>query len=187
MEHWKGNHVVIVSERLLLTPLTKGDAEEVLNWINNGEIVKNFQFFTGTFSFEDEVRYIEKMTSSPSDLLLGVITEDGELIGTCGLHEIDFKNDTARLGIIIGRQDHWNMGYAQEAIRAVLKWAFSVMGLHKIYLNVFATNRKAFHLYGEVGFLEEGAPRAEYKIRGQYVDMLRMAILKEEWNNGKAS
>lgn len=184
MEHWKGNNIVIVSERLLLTLLIRGDAEDVLDWINNGEVVKNFQFFTRGFSFYDEVRYIEKMMNSPSDLLLGIITEEGELIGTCGLHEIDFNNSTARLGVIIGKKEYWGQGYAREATRVLLNWAFSEMGLHKIYLNVFTTNTKAFNLYSGVGFLEEGTLRSEYKIRGGYVDMLRMAILKEEWNNG---
>lgn len=186
MRNWKEKPVIITSARLVLGPLGVTDAEEVLGWINNEEIVKNFQFFTGKISLEQELCYIEKMESSSTDLLLSVIiSEEGELIGTCGLHEIDFNNDTARLGVIIGKKEHWNKGYAGEAIRALVNWAFSAMNLHKIYLNVFVTNIKGFHLYTETGFQEEGMLREEYKIRGEYVDMLRMAILEEEWKAQK--
>lgn len=180
MKSWQAQDVKIETGRLALRPLQHSDAQEVLRWINNEEIVKNFQFFTGTFTVAEELRYIFKMEDSPNDLLLGVVTADtGELIGTCGLHEIDFKNCTARLGIIIGKKEHWNEGYASEAIRALLDWAFTIMDLHKVYLNVFVTNTKSIYLYGEAGFRVEGVLRKEYKIRGEYVDMLRMAILKE--------
>ena len=185
MRSWKEKPVRIENDRLFLRPLGWTDAERVLGWINNKEIVSNFQFFTSKFTIEEEIRYILMMTDSPSDLLLGVVTKDGELIGTCGLHEIDFKNDTARLGVIIGKKEHWNKGYAGEAIRTLIDWAFSVMNLHKIYLNVFVTNKKSVHLYNEIGFQKEGKLRAEYKIRGEYVSMFRMSILKEDWKGGK--
>ncbi|MBI2626471.1 MAG: GNAT family N-acetyltransferase [Candidatus Nealsonbacteria bacterium] len=184
MRNWKEKTIAISSERLSLVPIEGGDGREILEWINNGEIVSNFQFFTGAFSIEEESRYLTKMADSPTDFLLGLFINNGrfiELIGTCGLHEIDFKNDTARLGIIIGKKEHWNEGYAREAIRALLGFAFNAMNLHKIYLNVFVTNGKAVHLYAQVGFRIEGTLRSEYKIRGGYVDMYRMAILREEW------
>ncbi|MDO8559313.1 MAG: GNAT family protein [bacterium] len=188
MYHWKGKHIIIASSRLLLMPLEESDAEEVLGWINNPDIVKNFQFFTGTVCLSDEMDYIKKMRNSPSDLLLGIIVDGEELIGMCGIHEIDFHNHTARLGVIIGRKDHWNQGYAKEAIIDLLSWAFCVMHLNKVYLNVFTTNERGIKLYTEVGFQVE-APRLreEYRINGEYVDMMRMAVLRKEWNNGKAS
>ena len=187
MERWKSKNIIIASKRLLLVPLEKTDAEEVLRWTNNQEIVKNFQFFTGKVKVEEELRYIRKMKKSPGDLLLGIFIEGEELIGTCGLHEIDFNNHTARLGVIIGKKEHWNQGYAGEATRALISWAFSVMHLNKIYLNVLTTNEKGIHLYTEIGFQVEGTLRKEYRIRGEYADMLRMAVLREEWNNGKVS
>lgn len=183
MRFWKERPIAIVSDRLLLLPLESSDAEVVLEWVNNEEIVRNFQFFTGAISIEEEVRYIEDMEDSSTDLLLGII-EAGELIGTCGLHEIDFKNDTARLGVIIGKKEHWNKGYAREAICVLLDFAFSAAGLHKIYLNVFVTNQKSIRLYAEIGFQTEATLKGEYKIRGEYVDMFRMSVLKNEWQKG---
>ena len=181
MIDWKGKPVTLRSQRLLLDTLNTSDAEAVLDWTNTPEIVRNFQFFTSKLSVEDESSYIAKMNSSSSDILLGLFLGGPELIGTCGLHEIDFKNDTARLGVIVGKREYWNHGYAKEAIRALLHFAFEVMNLHKVYLNVFVTNERGVHLYSEVGFQTEGTLRKEYKIRGEYVDMFRMAILKEQF------
>jgi len=187
MRIWKGKMVRIKSNRLLLRSLEWSDSEQILGWINNEEIARNFQFFTGKIAPEDEIRYIFRMNDSSSDLLLGVETQEGELVGTCGLHEIDFNNDTARLGIIIGKKMHWNKGYAREAVSTLIDWAFSKMNLHKIYLNVFVTNQKSVHLYENIGFQIEGKLKKEYKIRGEYTDMLRMAVLKKEWENGNSN
>ena len=181
MINWKNQRIILFSPRLSLEPLHCVDAERVLSWINDEGIVRNFQFFTGELTLDDELQYIAKMSSSPTDILLGLFVGGVELIGTCGLHEIDLNNDTARLGVIIGKQNHWNQGYAKEAILALLHFAFEVMNLHKVYLNVFVTNERGVHLYGEVGFQTEGTLRKEYKIRGEYVDMYRMAILKEQF------
>ena len=181
MIRWRGEPVVIVTQRLLLDTLDTSEAEEILKWANNPEVVRDFQFFTEGLSIEDESDYIRKMSDSPTYLLRGLFVDGEELIGTCGLHEIDLNNGTARLGIIIGKKEHWNKGYAHEAIRVLLNFAFGTMGLHKVYLNVFVTNKKGIHLYMSAGFRREGTLRQEYKIRGEYVDMYRMAIMSEQF------
>ena len=63
MERWKSKNIIIASKRLLLVPLEKTDAEEVLRWTNNQEIVKNFQFFTGNVDMAEELRYMPEKRS----------------------------------------------------------------------------------------------------------------------------
>ena len=94
MIDWRGEPILLCGPGLLLDTLDDSDAKEVLGWVNNPEIVSNFQFFTGRVGIEEERLYIDKMNDSPTDLLLGLFVSGVGLIGTCGLHEIDSNNDT---------------------------------------------------------------------------------------------
>ncbi len=179
-----------------LRNLKKGDAKELLQLaIENRNAVKNFNFFTeiegekpnrlGKYNLASEAEYIMRMALSDTDLLVAVEAPRGNLIGTCGLHEIDVHNDTARLGILIFDESQWGKGYAREALILLIEYAFSELNIHKIYLNAFATNTRGLGLYKKLGFREEGRLREEYKIRGRYVNLVRMGLLKEEWSPHK--
>lgn len=174
----------IEGERIRLRPIRDNDAVDIVKWANNPDVIHNFQFFSRNGPLlDEELAYIRRMNESPNDMLFRVETISGEFLGTCGLHDIDWYNDTARLGIILFNTIFWGRGYAKEAIQLLLEWAFGdKVKIHKVYLSVFTTNDRGIGLYTRLGFKKEGRLRSEYKIRGAYVDLIRMAILKEEWN-----
>ena len=58
---------------------------------------------------------------------------------------------------------------------------FEKLDLHKISLEVLATNNRAINLYKKVGFKEEGTKREEILKKDQWVDSIIMSILKPEW------
>lgn len=88
-------------------------------------------------------------------------------------------NDNARLGIILKREAR-GRGLAAEALAGLMDHAFGAMGIHKLYLNVLTSNDKGIHVYEKMGFVKEGVLRAEYKLRGEYRDMVRMSVLAIE-------
>ncbi|MEW5854107.1 MAG: GNAT family protein [Myxococcota bacterium] len=174
----------IRSPRLVLRTLSVEHVPLVLQWAADPDVVKNFSFFEKGADPERIAAYIREKQASPGDLLLAVFERDVDgneaYAGNAGLHEWDTVNDNARVGIIL-RKEAWGRGIAQEALCALMHTALTKMGLHKIYLNVFTTNEKGIHLYDKLGFVKEGVMRAEYKLRGEYRDMLRMSVLRSEW------
>ena len=62
-----------------------------------------------------------------------------------------------------------------------LTYGFDELHLHRIQLEVLATNDRAIRVYERLGFLHEGRKRhAQFKA-GRYVDVLVMAVLEDEW------
>ena len=63
----------------------------------------------------------------------------------------------------------------------MLGFGFESLNLHRVGLEVFAENERAVRCYEACGFVREGVLRAQEFSRGAYRDILRMAVLREEW------
>ena len=83
--------------------------------------------------------------------------------------------------IYIGDRSYWNRGYAFEALKIIMDYLFNYYNLNKLYLNVRADNQNAIKLYNKVGFKIEGKFRNDKFIEGKYIDIIRMAMLKDEY------
>lgn len=109
------------------------------------------------------------------------IEADGHFIGQCALFRFDDVAHTAELGITIGDKAYWGKGYGREAIALLLDYGFRLRNLRKIWLQVNGDNERAQHAYRACGFVEEGRLRQHVWSNGQYVDLVQMGVLREEW------
>jgi RimJ/RimL family protein N-acetyltransferase len=110
--------------------------------------------------------------------------EDDRPVGSTDLHEIGLTNGGAGLGILIGDPADTSQGYGSDAIRALLDFGFGELRLERIWLDVYADNARARHVYERVGFVQEATFRRGLFRHGQYVDVVRMAVLRGEWPTG---
>src|SRR5215469_9247558 len=78
------------------------------------------------------------------------------LIGFVDLRNINYRQRTAELGILIGEPDCWGKGFGTETVYLVLDYAFSVLGLHNVMLSLAGYNERALRTYRRVGFRESG-------------------------------
>lgn len=163
-----------------LALLRAEDAHLVLAWAGDRQVVRNFSFFERRADEERVRAYIREKLASDGDLVLRVHErKGGGYLGNVGLHEIDRTNRTARLGIIL-RREAWGKGFGQDALRTAIRLAFARLRCHKVFLNVFRTNRRAQRLYRALGFRREGLLREEYRLRGSWIDLVRMGLLRGE-------
>jgi RimJ/RimL family protein N-acetyltransferase len=94
-----------------------------------------------------------------------------------------FKNfqsvyQTAELGVRIGDESERGKGYGTRAVRLALDYAWSVLNLHRVSLNVLAHNERAIVSYLHAGFAIEGKLREAAFIDGQWRDVVAMAALR---------
>lgn len=110
------------------------------------------------------------------------IEADAKFIGQCALFNFGEYGLTGELGIAIGDKAYWGRGYGRDAIRVLLDYAFRLRGLRRVYLTVNGNNRRAIKAYAACGFVEEGRLRSHVWSNGEYLDLVYMGILREEWN-----
>ncbi len=106
---------------------------------------------------------------------------DGKLIGNCALFSFDGVNRTCALGITIGDKEYWGKGYGREALRLLIEYGFRFHNVRKVWLNVYANNERGIRSYNALGFVEEGRMRQHVWSNGEYVDLLYMGLLREEF------
>lgn len=169
--------------RIRLRPIAESDVDGILEWINDPAITRNFASFDEPISREQELEFIRAMQRSKTDHLFAVEWADGTgpIIGTAGLHRIYWPAKNGRVGLMIGLKEVQGKGLGQEALRLVVGYGFERLGLHKVWLVHYADNARMRHIAQKLGFTQEGVLRDEYFHNDRWHDMVRHAILEQEW------
>jgi RimJ/RimL family protein N-acetyltransferase len=68
-----------------------------------------------------------------------------------------------------------------EAVSAILTFAFSDLGLHRVEATPFADNPPSQSLLLRLGFSHEGTLRQRHFFRDHYKDQLYFGLLIDEW------
>ena len=111
------------------------------------------------------------------------VLADDQLIGFTDLEVNHWSQRNAWIGIGIGPRDFWSKGYGTDAMRVLMRFAFTELNLERLTLNVFAYNERAQRSYLKAGFQVEGRQRERLRRgRGRY-DMIFMGILRDEWRS----
>ena len=63
--------------------------------------------------------------------------EVDRLVGEVWLDGIQWHHGDSFLAISIGERENWNRGYGTDALRIILRYAFSELNLNRVSLNVF--------------------------------------------------
>ncbi|HVF04148.1 MAG TPA: GNAT family protein [Frankiaceae bacterium] len=103
----------------------------------------------------------------------------GTAIGWCGLHHVSAEHRHAELGVMIGDAAYRGRGYGSDATRTLCRFAFDRMNLARVTLVVFAANAAARRAYEKAGFVEEGVQRRAAWKRGEWLDLVHMAVFTE--------
>ena len=85
---------------------------------------------------------------------------------------------SATLGYWIGAS-HGNQGYMTDSLAAVLEFAFSRIGLHRVEAACLPANEASRRLLLRAGFREEGYAREYLRISGRWQDHQLFAILRD--------
>jgi [ribosomal protein S5]-alanine N-acetyltransferase len=172
----------LTTERLRLRPFLITDADAVSVLAGDQEIARN----TLNIPYPYDRGHAEEWIASHigqfqrREAVTYAVTraDDGALVGAVGLI-LDPDNDSAELGYWIGR-DHWGSGYATEAARAVVAWAFRALELHRIHASHFPRNPASGRVLDKIGMRHEGRLREHVKKWGEYLDLERYGLLRKE-------
>jgi len=175
---------MLKGERVTLRAIEREDIPRFLRWLNDPEVTR-YLTISMPLSREEEERWFEQQLGDRNRKVLAIETESGEHIGNISLEDIDWKNRRATLGIVIGEKERWGQGYGTDAIRTLLRFAFEELNLNRVQLDVFDFNERARRCYRRCGFREEGILRQAHYTEGRYHDVVRMAILRSDWESGE--
>lgn len=103
-------------------------------------------------------------------------------IGNIGIYKVDWGSRTGILGVVIGEKDFRKNGYAPDAAKLLLEYAFERLKLRKITSRVRANHRPSVRLYeNKLKFKSEGRLQKQLYIDKKYVDMILFALFRDDW------
>ena len=141
-------------ERVVLRQMTRADVDQMALWPPYVE--PEFQWANLRLATaRDRDDYYEYGRSGPTRERFTVFGPNGAVIGTISLRNVDRSTRRGTLGIIL-RSDEVGRGYGYDAVRCLLHYAFNVMGLDEVLLDVAEGNERARRCYERVGFLRIG-------------------------------
>ena len=102
-----------------------------------------------------------------------------EMIGKCILFQFSQENHRAEIGYILNRK-YWRQGLMQQALQAVIAFAFKELLLHRIEADVDTENAGSLALLENLGFKREGLFRERWLVYDAWQDSVMLGLL----NNG---
>lgn len=107
---------------------------------------------------------------------------DGRLIGFGKLYGIMWVNSYAWIQLGIGEPADRRHGYGSEALKLMLRFAFSELNLFRLSAMVPEYNLAALGLFQQFGFVEEVRRRQALERDGRRWDMIELGFLASEWS-----
>lgn len=170
----------LIGQRVYLRPLERADVPLLQTWINDQDVIRNLLNFR-PMNLQGEEEFLDKVTRDPDLVVLGIaLRSDDRLIGDVALHRIQSRDRQAGFGILIGEKAEWSKGYGTEATRLIVRYAFDVLNLNRVWLHVLENNKRGQRAYEKVGFKVEGVLRQSAFRDGRYLDTVTMGILRGE-------
>lgn len=164
---------------LTVQQTTMDDLDHIMTWVNDPEVVANIANIK-EITREQEERWLKDKLASPNDRLFSVFN-DGTYVGQCGIHQIYWPARNGRISVIL-KKEFQGKGYGHLVIKAILRLAFELVKLHKVFCVVWEDNPKTVHLYRDkMGMKEEGRLIDEYFLDGRHHNMLRLYMLESDW------
>jgi RimJ/RimL family protein N-acetyltransferase len=105
----------------------------------------------------------------------------GDHVGGISLHSRHEKNGTFGFGIVADRQ-YRRQGYAEDAIRILLKYGFWERRYQKCNSACVHTNEASIRLHKKLRFVEEGRRRRQLFFNGEYYDEVLFGLTREEFD-----
>lgn len=129
------------------------DAYVSYKWRNTAELWKYTRFnVSEPVTLEKELQWIHYVLSQKDQLRFAIcLSETHEYIGNVQL--LKLTNLDAEFHLFIGNQEFWGMGLGKIATQLMLEYAFSILNLKKIWLEVHADNLAAAAIYKKHGFV----------------------------------
>ena len=174
----------IATDRLLLRECSDADAADILHFRGDREVQK---YNTDPMRDEAEARGLIRTMSAwyvtRQAIQWGITLHDEDrVIGICGLHDWSRRHRRAYVGYDLARE-HWSKGLGQEAMSAVLRFAFDHLELHRLEAITVAENARSIRLLEALGFQREGL-RREYSLEpdGAYHGSAIYGLLRHEYD-----
>ena len=180
--------IIAETDRLILRTIEEGDAAEQYRLLNTPRVMARLG---GPKELHEiEAKHAKAMAMYAQErfsFLMMIEKASGEMIGHCGMKRVDHplapNQGDHEIGWLV-REDRWRMGLAEEAMRAVIQWAFTRIGAPHVVALTSEANIGSWKLMEKLGmvrrtdldFTDPAYPEADNPT-------IQYSLSKEQWES----
>ena len=173
----------LTTERLVLRPFVVEDAAEVTRLVSDRRIADTTLNIPHPYDEAMAAAWIgthDEVAARDEGLTLAVTKKaSGAIVGAVGL-SIARAHRRGELGYWVA-VDEWGRGYATEASRSMLDYAFGPLDLSRVVAHCLTRNPGSWHVMEKLGMQREGRLRAHVIKWDVPEDIWLYGVLREEW------
>ncbi len=113
-------------------------------------------------------------------IAFAIETHEQAYVGLVTIHSIDERHGKFSFSVIVDRK-YRKRGYAEDAVRLILRYGFMERRLHKCSSACASYNPASIQLHEKLGFVQEGRLRKEWFFNGEHHDELLFGMTLEEY------
>jgi RimJ/RimL family protein N-acetyltransferase len=163
---------------IALGPISDADPVKLRKWRNMPAIYKWCRQCEPLNSWDHQA-WLESLPKSPDIRMYTVLNTENEIVGVCGLTDIDYINRRAEFSLYIGTEFQGKK-FGLYALKTLCAHGFMVLGLHHIFGETFDGNPAA-KTFEDIGFKKEGTRRGFYYREGKFIDAHLYSLLNKEF------
>ncbi len=182
--------IIAETDRLILRTIEEGDAEEQLRVLNTPTVMARLGGPKELHEIEAKhAKGMQLYAQEGFSFLFAIDKANGEMVGHCGIKRVDHAAapniGDHEVGWLI-REDRWRQGLAEEAVRAILDWAFGRVDAPFVVALTSHANTGSWKLMEKLGMvrredLDFEAP--EYGEEDRTV--IQYSLTKTQWESQK--
>lgn len=169
----------LTGDRIILRPMVAADADDMWRDIQDEEGMR----LTGThghFEREQVDAWCASRGEQTDRLDLAVVDkETGRWAGEVVINNWDPDNLSCAFRIALAAHAR-DKGLGTEATRLIVDYVFDQLPINRLELEVYAFNPRAIAVYERIGFVREGVAREALLWDGDFVDAIKMSIIRSD-------
>lgn len=174
---------MIYGEQIFLRPLRIEDWEVTFTWRNDLKFNNSILSHSFPVTEELEKAWIQEVVENRNnnELIFGICEKNSDkLIGITKIYNINWISRNSNFGIYIYSTKDRGRGFGKEVTELLIKYAFDVLNLRKIKLEVLEKNKTAIKLYQSLNFVTEGKLDEERYLDSKYENVMLMALFRKK-------
>ena len=182
--------IVLETERLILRRIDESDAALQYRVLNTPAVMEHLG---GPKELHEiEAKHAKSMASFARDgfgFMMMIEKASGELVGHAGIKRVDAESapnpGDHEIGWLV-REDRWRRGYALEAMREVIAWAFETIRAPHLVALTNAANAASWRLMEKLGMRRrQDLDFEDPDYPPELNPMIQYSITREEWESTK--
>jgi RimJ/RimL family protein N-acetyltransferase len=174
---------VLETERLILRAPRLGDAKIIAKLANDRRIAENTARIPHPYGLADAKDYIAWAKETRKESAFLVTVDEDTVIGACGVGMVEGENP--EIGYWIGVR-FWGQGFATEAARAVVDYAFDRFGFDALHSSARVTNPASRRVLEKCGFQWTSAGLGRVRALSSSVPIDRFRLDRGLWASLKS-